>query len=183
MDYKFWIPLLVNVVGLFLMYRQMQLHAQAFPQANRNLGPWPVLAPYWPMLVMGIVMVGAWLPYFFRPSSDGGTSPIAQPILVGWGTPGPVCGATLNATPLMAYHDKYNVAVACGLNDPTRDKFEDPRITISSTFTIRPGNIDIKYFTQQRNGRSNKKDERRNTEAYTARSETADGSYSGVCVV
>ncbi len=39
--------------------------------------------------------------------------------------------------------DKYDVAIACGINDPKTDKFRDPRITITPLFTIQPGAIPI----------------------------------------
>lgn len=39
--------------------------------------------------------------------------------------------------------DKYDVAIACGINDPKTDKFKDARITISPPFTIQSGAIQI----------------------------------------
>lgn len=66
------------------------------------------------------------------------------PILLGWGGSGPDnCSATVNRTALMEYADKYNVAFACGIEDKTRDRFQDLAITITPAFVIHEGNIDI----------------------------------------
>jgi hypothetical protein len=57
-----------------------------------------------------------------------------MPILIGWGGAG--CVATVNGSALLSYQDKYNVSIACGIEDQTKDRFEDKDITISPPFTI-----------------------------------------------
>ncbi len=77
--------------------------------------------------------------------APAGISPVLTgPVLQGWGSPIPFCFAVINGPTLMSFRDKYDVAIACGVPDPTLDKFEDKRITISPLFTIRPGPIEIK---------------------------------------
>jgi hypothetical protein len=67
----------------------------------------------------------------------------AQRVIIGWGGAGSVCSSLINSAPYLELRDKFNVVVACCITDPTTDKFEDHRITLSAPFTIRPDPIEI----------------------------------------
>jgi hypothetical protein len=62
-----------------------------------------------------------------------------------WGAPGGSrrCNEIFDGAALMPWSSKYNIAVTCGLEDPTIDRFENTNITVSRPFFIRPGDIVI----------------------------------------
>jgi hypothetical protein len=59
-------------------------------------------------------------------------------VITGIGTTGLVCNAEINGLGVVEYAEKYNLVVVCGISDPTADKYEDSRITVSSARTISP---------------------------------------------
>jgi hypothetical protein len=59
-------------------------------------------------------------------------------VITGIGTTGQVCSAEINGLGLVEYAEKYNLVVVCGIADPTADKYEDSRITVSTARTISP---------------------------------------------
>jgi hypothetical protein len=68
MDYNFWVPLTVNVIGLYLSYRQVKLG-----EAQLGAAPSPKfisigsIKRYWPMAAMTVLMLACWIPYFLNP--------------------------------------------------------------------------------------------------------------------
>jgi hypothetical protein len=63
-------------------------------------------------------------------------------VIVGWGSTDPTtCTAELNGAALVEYIEKHNAVLICGITDPTVDKQEDHRITISTARTILMGNM------------------------------------------
>lgn len=101
------------------------------------------------LLVLGLLVSSASLYFNYRPRIVEKTvvQTVQEPprqIFKAWGSTDPTkCFSVLDTVRLMNYADKYDVAVICGLTDPTVDKFEDQRITVSSTYTIRPGDLEI----------------------------------------
>ncbi|MFZ0964119.1 MAG: hypothetical protein WAO35_24905 [Terriglobia bacterium] len=72
------------------------------------------------------------------------SEPTGPGILRAWGASNvSACAEAVNATSLIQFQEKYGVATACGIIDPTVDKFEDQRITVSALHTIVHGEIDI----------------------------------------
>jgi hypothetical protein len=70
--------------------------------------------------------------------------PAPPRVIQAWGSAdGKTCPVTINSISFILERDRYVFAVVCGLVDPTVDKFEDRRITISAPFTIREGPVDI----------------------------------------
>lgn len=59
------------------------------------------------------------------------------------------CGVVINGNDLADYREKYNVALACGIADDAVDRLAERRMSISSVFTIRPGEIPIRVAHSQ----------------------------------
>jgi hypothetical protein len=66
-------------------------------------------------------------------------------IIAGWGSisSDKECNATLDGSRLSSFKKNYKLAIACGINDPSVDHLEDENITISNSYTITPGAIQI----------------------------------------
>jgi hypothetical protein len=64
-------------------------------------------------------------------------------IMEAYGTEGGVCSATFNTAPLSRFKENYDVALICGLTDPSRDQFTDTRITISVPYSIQLGRFEV----------------------------------------
>jgi hypothetical protein len=56
------------------------------------------------------------------------------------------CSATLDGSPLNRLSNKYRIALICGIVDPSVDKWQDTRITISPAFTIQTSALTIQVF-------------------------------------
>jgi hypothetical protein len=69
MDWKFWLPFIVNLVSLWLMWRADQKQARYMnPQAVQNAIaalPWSkaLWRRYWPIFLILLLMIGTWIPY------------------------------------------------------------------------------------------------------------------------
>lgn len=71
---------------------------------------------------------------------------IKAPFIRGWGVPGTgQCGALIEGSALLDFRTNYKFAVVCGLTNDSVDKFEDEKITVSPAFTIREGQIVIRF--------------------------------------
>jgi hypothetical protein len=70
-------------------------------------------------------------------------STLRRPVIKAWGTTGPFCISVIDGSSLADFQDRYMVAIACGIQDATVDKFEDKRITISTLFNLRTADITI----------------------------------------
>ncbi len=64
-------------------------------------------------------------------------------VIVGWGADTEGCSAIVDTKRLVGFSDNYKVAIACLVEDPTTDKFEDDRLAVSNAFTITGGSISI----------------------------------------
>jgi hypothetical protein len=73
------------------------------------------------------------------------------PVTKAWGAPpgSHHCNVVVNGDALLKWKAKYDVAMACGITNPERDKFEDDAITISGGYTIHPGDIAMSVIYSQ----------------------------------
>lgn len=87
-----------------------------------------------------------WLQYTNKP--NGTRQVLVKDVLVAWGTNQPLqCQAHVDTAQLMAFREKYDVVVICGLIDVTVDRFKDRKITVSPRITIRRDIIPISFPT------------------------------------
>jgi hypothetical protein len=67
MELKDWLFLVIALGGLFLNYRQIQIQRAQFRAPRRSdraaVTKMMLLKRYWPMLVMAILWLTAWIPY------------------------------------------------------------------------------------------------------------------------
>jgi hypothetical protein len=68
--------------------------------------------------------------------------PTIHEVLTGWGTING-CAGTVDGSRLANWQDKYAVALVCGVNEASVDRFVDKRFTISSLYTIVSGGTGI----------------------------------------
>jgi hypothetical protein len=72
-DYKFWVPFLVSLLGLYWTKKQVAIMeaAQSGASPVSKLTSSLALKRYWPVGVMSVLMLACWIPYFFsRPIID-----------------------------------------------------------------------------------------------------------------
>jgi hypothetical protein len=131
MDWKFWLPLGVNIVGVYFAYRQLQLTQ---PVSSQEGNP---LVMYWPMLLMVLLCVGVWVPYLLFPNQPVNKTQTT----IGFGPDR--CAAEIDTTFFMKYREDYKIALVCGVHNPAKDRYEDRSISISRPFTIVEGRIQI----------------------------------------
>lgn len=92
-------------------------------------------------LIIGALLSSAY-GYYRVTWKIGGAAPLIQ----GWGVTTPFqCIATVTASMLMPWREKYDFVVVCGYNDPTQDMVETTQIGVSPRFTIRPDSISVKF--------------------------------------
>src|SRR5438128_1341699 len=131
-DFQFWASLTVNAaIGAYGIYLQRrQLKVMTGPEGGAvNTGRRVGLS--YPSIAFLVLLMGAaWIPYFVNRPEE---LTFAQWFV----TPdGMACAATIDGSQLSASRrEKYEIAVACGLTDPTVDKMKDDRITVSPLFT------------------------------------------------
>ncbi|MGA3309263.1 MAG: hypothetical protein ABSD08_11685 [Xanthobacteraceae bacterium] len=117
-----WIAGLV-VGALWLYYRYSQRSQTAHP------------APTW-----GFVAVCTFMAFVYGsiiaslPAND-----IPNPIIKIGGTPPNLCGATIDASVLISFKDKYKMALTCNIVQSTVDLLDDKRIAVSNLFDITAG--------------------------------------------
>jgi hypothetical protein len=89
MDWKFWLPFIITLANLWLMWRADQKHTRYMnPQAVHNAlatFPWykQLWDRYWPIFVMLLLLIGTWIPYFVN------TDISDQNVMIFWGTDSP----------------------------------------------------------------------------------------------
>lgn len=73
------------------------------------------------------------------------TGKAAQLLLEGWGIGRNECMAKVNGSMLMAWREKYDFVVVCGLRDQRQDELESTQIAVSPLFSIRPERIELQF--------------------------------------
>lgn len=140
--YLVWLVGLLAFATTLFSITELQRRGWWFGEKREFKPPHPMM---FGSLIISIIAV---LLVFFSYAPYQVQAPVAPPlalppIIRSWGADPPTCVAVIDTAQLMKFRDKYNVAMACGFNDPTIDRFQDRGITISSTFIIRPGAIHI----------------------------------------
>jgi len=64
-------------------------------------------------------------------------------VLASWGHDAMYCSGTIDTSRLLSFKDKYKVGLVCGIDDPTSERLDDNRITISKPFEIVEGGVVI----------------------------------------
>lgn len=72
MDWKWWVPFAVSILNLYFGFKQIQLmKSQKASDPYAKSTSWSV--KYWPIIVMAILVIMPWVPYFIdRSFSDDG---------------------------------------------------------------------------------------------------------------
>ena len=108
MDWKFWLPLGVNIICMFLAFRQVQLMKPQIQAANRP----KTLSSFWPMLIMVILVIAVWVPYL---AGIGSTPPKPSALILAWGAQDNSCNVAVDGSRLMKFKDQFGVAFTCHL--------------------------------------------------------------------
>jgi len=130
MDYQFGILLIVNLVGLYLMYRQSRfMEAQPGAAPLPKFGSGATLKRYWPLGTMAVMMVLCWIPYFVL-------SPNTTPdIFLAYGVNGPRIYAKLRTTELLRQRPR-RLMIIVRVEDNSINYEADTDIARSATFEI-----------------------------------------------
>lgn len=126
-----WALAIVGVVGIGASL--LDHFSTEAKQRNRFLVTAVLGAGIWILLGYNI-----YLRLYGKPATSS-----AGPVLLGWGSAAAYCNATINGSLLMPWSTKFDLAAICGVTDPTRDKYEDTRITVTPGFSIHAENIVI----------------------------------------
>lgn len=154
MDWKFWLTLAVNLIGLWLMWRADQKQARYMnPQALQNAIaalPWyaALWKRYWPILVMFLLMIGSWMPYFFQTPDlakslefYGTVGPLGAP----WPMPGipPEVHAVVDGRMIYSYRKTHHLAAVAFHQIGASDQDDITALQKSAQHDIREGDIDV----------------------------------------
>jgi hypothetical protein len=60
-----------------------------------------------------------------------------------WGAGPDSCFGVIDTSKLVSFREDYQLALACGVNDPTVDKLDDNRIVVSNLFEILPSGVSV----------------------------------------
>jgi hypothetical protein len=133
-DWKFLIPFGISIVALWLQYRQTQLATVALrkQKPGKNTPSPPYWTQRWPLLVMMVLTVLVWIPYFLSQEVPARTNVIKT-----WGVvEDDVCSVVLDAAELESYIPGYSIAMVCGIADNDIDIMKDTAISFSPTYTL-----------------------------------------------
>jgi hypothetical protein len=128
-DYKFWLPLLVSLAYLYFM-RQQVLLMKGSQQASANMTIGSRLKPYWPIMVMVLLFIGCWVPYFLASSA-------VPQYFLGWSTlPTGGAFAEIDSSLLASHKGNRRVMIVGVAIDSSIDPMNDPNIMKSRTYEI-----------------------------------------------
>jgi hypothetical protein len=143
LDYKFWLPLIVNLVwvGLAAFQIRIQLRQGRSPTTAGDSGVAAVKSAwkhYWPIVVMLFLMLGAWLPYVVR---EKPTILITRPVLQTYGQmPAPLrVFGVVDETSLGKLADSDRIMLMTRITDNTVDPNYDIHTEHSHLRDIVPG--------------------------------------------
>jgi hypothetical protein len=141
MDYQFAASFAATLgFGLYSAHLQRQqlriMQDQLQPSGITQVSAW---WSYRSVAIVVVLMALSWLPYVLGAGTSttptrtiGGQPTILRQTLVG----GQLCGGSVDVSQLKRFGADYDVALMCGFNDPTVDRFEDHRTTITKPFGI-----------------------------------------------
>jgi len=144
MDFKFWVALLVNVIGLGLtIWNLRMMIQQASPRARAPRRTW--WRAYWPIPAMAILMVGCWVPYL----AVGGDRalpaglPVRLQLFHEWGSTPSSVWANVNSAQLAGIRQSHDILLVCRLAEHTVETKRDASIERSGAFSITGGLVRI----------------------------------------
>jgi hypothetical protein len=125
----------------------------------------PVSIPDWPML-MCCGVIAFIFGVLIAVKSSGG---FPQTIGAYGSDYSQQCSANLLTSRLQSFFENYKIALACGFVDPSTDKLEDERITVSNPFTIAGTGLSVVApFSSKMQAEANKLKEAAKTNPATA---------------
>jgi hypothetical protein len=145
-DYKFWLPLVVTVIGVGFQAYQIRLMKQKIEEIPSPRSPKRVAAEralvrrlYTPVFLMvGLILV-CWLPFIIA-----AVRPSPLPVFIAaWGGTTEGCSAAIDTSSFVKVADKYNMFITCHVFDPTVDEMADDKIAVSKPFQITGGLVSI----------------------------------------
>jgi hypothetical protein len=95
-------------------------------------------APSWPMVLSCSIMA-----FVFGVLIAVRSTGMVPNVVLAWGGGASQCSVVVDGTKLMSFQSNYKVAFACGFTDPRSEKLKDDRITISNSFEIISGAIQM----------------------------------------
>jgi hypothetical protein len=153
MDWKFWTPLAVNIVGVGFMWWQVRIMKQQIAtlpsqrsteriERERNLSR----RLYFPVILMVILIVVSWIPYLLNKLIP--PEAVLYILEHGTDTPfdpnNPLLGVTANGNLLLSYRDSYHVA-AVGFHYYGNGNIKDaPNLQKSGLYDIQDGPIIVR---------------------------------------
>jgi hypothetical protein len=145
-DFKYWIPTGVTVLGVGFQAWQVWLMKQQIADIPSPRSPRRIQIEkqflrkmYRPVFLMVGLVLLSWLPYIIeaaRPSR-------LPPFLIGWSGAISGCNAEVDTSSFVKAADKYRLFLVCRIFDPTVDILEDDKIAISKPFQITGGLVSI----------------------------------------
>lgn len=130
MDYTFWVPLVVNLAGLYLTQRQVRIMESQSAIGSPVQGAIKIafLKRYWPIGFMTVLMLFCWIPYFIA-------KPQNSEIFLGWGSNNGKIWAVVKTDDLVSVKPDRLMLIA-RIGDIAVDYKTDSRIARSATFEI-----------------------------------------------
>jgi hypothetical protein len=126
-DYNFWTPTLIGIVGLVLMSWQIRLMKKSTLKGKASSGI--LTLRYWPVVVMFLLMLSSWIPYFF-------VKPECPPdIFLAWGANNGRIYAVIRTTVLLRKKPDRLMLIA-RIEDNSIPYASDTQIARSATFEI-----------------------------------------------
>src|SRR5262249_3807879 len=117
-DVTWAIPVCIALVQTWIMVVQLRMMRQSTSAASgsRTSTTQSFVSRYWPLVVMGLLMLGAWVPYLLWASAPRPIRPVIRAASI---PDMSSCSAELDGAQLLQYQYKYDVLLACGIMDPT----------------------------------------------------------------
>jgi hypothetical protein len=107
-----------------------------------------VVIARWPLVLMGILAIVAWLPEIKRIRRER-LPTVRGAVMTGQVITPEAAQVTINGASLRDFRKAYKVAVISGTADPAVDKQNDTRISISDAFTIVAQPLEIRVASSQ----------------------------------
>jgi len=132
-DFKFWLQVAIGLGQLFLAWIALRKVPSMAPTASLPTSiQQSIVKRYWPIVVIGVLMVGAWIPYFLN-------SETRHVYLTAWG---PVT-ATVDTRSLIEDKDRSRLMLVSLIPDISIDPMNDVTIARSRTYEIKAPIMDM----------------------------------------
>jgi hypothetical protein len=124
-----WGWLLATLLGLFIIYMHWR---------DRKKPATQVHSPSW-LMVIAISFVA----FLFGITTTIQITGSVPAVTLAWGSAPGNCSSVIDGAKMIYFKKDYQVAMACGIFNPSIDKLQDVNITLSNTFEIVPNQIPI----------------------------------------